>query len=144
MYKFRSMRLDAEARTGPVWVTEDDPRVTFIGRVLRALHLDEVPQCLNFLKGDMSLVGPRPERPFFVERFRQDIPFYLRRFNVKPGLLGWAQSKHQFDLSSDDLVSIARERLEYDLYYIENMSLRLDLKIMLQTVWFVLAGRSTR
>lgn len=144
MYKFRSMRLDAEARTGPVWVTEDDPRVTFVGRVLRALHLDEVPQCLNFLKGDMSLVGPRPERPFFVERFRQAIPFYMRRFNVKPGLLGWAQSKHQFDLNSEDLVTIARERLEYDLYYIENMSLKLDLKIMLQTVWFVLAGRSTR
>jgi exopolysaccharide biosynthesis polyprenyl glycosylphosphotransferase len=144
MYKFRSMRSDAEARTGPVWVSGADPRVTPVGRVLRALHLDEVPQCLNFLNGDMSLVGPRPERPFFVERFRQQIPFYMRRFNVKPGLLGWAQSKHQFDLNSDDLVAIARERLEYDLYYIENMSLRLDLKIMLQTVWFVLAGRSTR
>ena len=144
MYKFRSMRIDAEARTGPVWVTEDDPRVTSVGRVLRALHLDEVPQCLNFLAGDMSLVGPRPERPFFVEQFRRAIPFYMRRFNVKPGLLGWAQSKHQFDLKSEDVVTIARERLEYDLYYIENMSLKLDLKIMLQTVWFVLAGRSTR
>jgi len=144
MYKFRSMRQDAEDRTGPVWVSGDDPRVTRVGRLLRALHLDEVPQCLNFLKGNMSLVGPRPERPFFVERFREEIPFYMRRFNVTPGLLGWAQSKHEFDLSSKDVVGIAAERLEYDLYYIENASLTLDFKIMLQTVWFVLAGKSTR
>jgi len=118
--------------------------VTSIGRILRALHLDEVPQCINFLKGDMSLIGPRPERPFFVKQFRREIPFYMRRFNVKPGLLGWAQSKHEFDLNSQDLVGIARERLEYDLYYIENMSLKLDFKIVLQTIWFVLAGKSTR
>ena len=144
MYKFRSMRTNAEQKTGPVWVKEEDPRVTSIGRILRALHLDEVPQCINFLKGDMSLIGPRPERPFFVEQFRREIPFYMRRFNVKPGLLGWAQSKHEFDLNSKDLVGIARERLEYDLYYIENMSLKLDFKIVLQTVWFVLAGKSTR
>ena len=144
MYKFRSMRIDAEERTGPVWVSGEDPRVTPVGRLLRALHLDEVPQCINFVNGDMSLVGPRPERPFFVDQFRRQIPFYMRRFNVKPGLLGWAQSKHEFDLNSKDVVRIARERLEYDLYYIENMSLKLDLKIMLQTVWFVLAGKSTR
>jgi lipopolysaccharide/colanic/teichoic acid biosynthesis glycosyltransferase len=115
-----------------------------IGRVLRALHLDEIPQCLNFLRGDMSLVGPRPERPYFVDRFRQEIPFYTRRFNVKPGLLGWAQSKHEFDLNSSDVSKIAAERLEYDLYYIENASLLLDFKIMVRTVWFVLAGKSTR
>jgi exopolysaccharide biosynthesis polyprenyl glycosylphosphotransferase len=144
MYKFRSMRIDAEERSGPVWVQEEDPRITTIGRILRALHLDEIPQCINFLKGDMSLVGPRPERPFFVEQFSQQIPFYMRRFNVKPGLLGWAQSKHEFDLNSEDVTGIARERLEYDLYYIENMSLKLDFKIMLQTIWFVLAGKSTR
>jgi len=138
------MRTDAERKTGPVWVKEEDPRVTSIGRILRALHLDEVPQCINFLKGDMSLIGPRPERPFFVKQFSDEIPFYMRRFNVKPGLLGWAQSKHEFDLNSNDLVGIARERLEYDLYYIENMSLKLDFKIVLQTVWFVLAGKSTR
>jgi len=144
MYKFRSMYADAEDRTGPVWVRGEDPRITPVGRVLRALHLDEVPQCINFLRGDMSLVGPRPERPFFVERFRRQIPFYMRRFNVKPGLLGWAQSRHEFDLNSDDLVGIARERLAYDLYYIENLSLALDLKIMFQTIWFVLSGRSTR
>ena len=144
IFKFRSMVVDAEQSTGPVWVRGEDPRVTRLGRALRMLHLDEVPQCINFLKGEMSLVGPRPERPYFVDRFKEQIPFYMRRFNVKPGLLGWAQSKHEFDLDSSDVVGIARERLEFDLYYIENMSLTLDVKIMLLTVWFVLAGKSTR
>ena len=144
IYKFRSMVVDAEQGTGPVWVQGEDPRVTRLGRILRMLHLDEVPQCINFFKGEMSLVGPRPERSYFVEQFRREIPFYMRRFNVKPGLLGWAQSKHEFDLNSKDVVGIARQRLEFDLYYIENMSLALDLKIMLLTVWFVLAGKSTR
>lgn len=144
MYKFRSMRVDAEKKTGPVWVRDDDPRVTVIGRLLRALHLDEIPQCVNFLTGDMSLIGPRPERPFFVDQFARKIPFYMRRFNVKPGLLGWAQSKHEFDLNSKDFHGIARERLEYDLYYIENVSLTLDIKIMMRTIWFVTAGKSTR
>ena len=144
MYKFRSMVTDAETETGPVWVGQEDPRVTRVGGMLRMLHLDEIPQCINFLKGDMSLVGPRPERPYFVEQFRKNIPFYMRRFNVRPGLLGWAQSKHEFDMDSKDWVGIARGRVEYDLYYIENMSLKLDFKIMLQTIWFVLSGRSTR
>lgn len=144
MYKFRSMRMDAESETGPVWVKGEDPRVTLIGRLLRMLHLDEIPQCINFLRGDMSLVGPRPERPFFVEKFRSEIPLYMRRFNVKPGLLGWAQAKHEFDMNSEDVIGIARERLEYDLHYIENMSLKLDIKIIFQTIWFVLSGKSTR
>jgi exopolysaccharide biosynthesis polyprenyl glycosylphosphotransferase len=144
IYKFRSMVVNAEAQTGPVWVKGRDPRVTRMGRLLRTLHLDEIPQCLNFLRGDMSLVGPRPERPFFVDQFTQEIPLYGRRFNVKPGLMGWAQAKHEFDMDSKDMVGIAQERLEYDLYYIENMSLKLDLKIVLQTLWFVLAGKSTR
>ena len=137
------MRVDAEAQTGPVWVKGRDPRVTRMGRLLRTLHLDEIPQCLNFLRGNMSLVGPRPERPFFVNQFKQEIALYERRFNVKPGLMGWAQAKHEFDMDSNDMVGIARERLEYDLHYIENMSLKLDIKIVLQTLWFVLAGKST-
>ncbi len=144
MYKFRSMVPDAEELTGPVWSKGKDSRITRMGRILRALHLDEIPQCINFLIGDMSLVGPRPERPYFVEKFRTNIPLYMRRFNVKPGLLGWAQSKHEFDLNSSDVEDIARERLEHDLYYIENISLKLDLKIMLRTIWFVMAGKSTR
>ena len=129
-------RIDSTAR--------GDERITRIGRVIREFKLDELSQLWNVLIGDMSLVGPRPERPYFVQQFARQIPFYMRRFNVKPGLLGWAQSKHEFDLSSKDLVRIARERLEYDLYYIENSSLALDLKIMLRTIWFVLAGKSTR
>jgi exopolysaccharide biosynthesis polyprenyl glycosylphosphotransferase len=144
MYKFRSMVVEAEDKTGPTWVKDADPRVTRVGRILRALHFDEIPQCINFLRGDMSLVGPRPERPFFVEKFSKEIPFYVRRFNVKPGLLGWAQSKHEFDMQSTDFSRIAAERLEYDLYYIENASLLLDFAIMIRTIWFVLAGKSTR
>lgn len=137
MYKFRSMVKDAEKHTGPVWATEDDPRVTRVGRVLRKLRLDEVPQFLNVLKGEMSLVGPRPERPYFVAQLMHVFPLYIRRLRVAPGITGWAQVKWGYDRSLRDV----QEKLKYDLFYIENMSLRMDLKILLRTVWVALRGK---
>jgi exopolysaccharide biosynthesis polyprenyl glycosylphosphotransferase len=137
LIKFRSMFLDAESRTGAVWAGKNDPRITRVGRVVRSLRLDEVPQLINVLKGEMSLVGPRPERPVFVKKFIDEIPFYARRLNVKPGITGWAQVKHKYDESLEDV----RTKLRYDLFYIENMSLRLDLKILLATMWVVLRGK---
>ncbi len=137
LLKFRSMVADAEANTGPVWAGKRDPRITRIGRWLRKLHLDELPQFLNVLKGNMSLVGPRPERPAFVDQFRSTIPLYERRLNVKPGITGWAQVKHKYDESLTDVM----DKLRYDLFYLENMSLILDLKIILSTIGVVLSGR---
>ncbi len=128
LLKFRSMRQDAEAETGPVFAKADDDRVTLFGRFLRRTSLDEVPQLLNVLKGDMSVVGPRPERPYFVERFVSDVPRYVERHKVKSGMTGWAQVN---GLRGN--TSIAR-RVEYDLYYIENWSLLFDLKIILRTL----------
>ena len=133
-YKFRSMVEGAESMTGPVWAKKDDPRVTRIGRVLRKMRLDEIPQFLNVLDGDMSFVGPRPERPFFVEKLKKEVSLYSKRLNVQPGITGWAQIKHTYDRNLDDVV----EKLKYDLYYIENMSLRMDLKILLRTIWVML------
>ncbi|MDH7514314.1 MAG: sugar transferase [Bacteroidota bacterium] len=135
--KFRTMYVDAEKQTGPRWAQKDDPRVTPLGRFLRKTHLDELPQMINVLQGDMSLVGPRPERPFFVEKFIKEIPLYRRRLNVRPGLTGWAQVKHRYDQSIEDV----RTKLSYDLFYIENMSIRMDLKILLSTTYNVLRGR---
>jgi|ERR1041385_6486758 exopolysaccharide biosynthesis polyprenyl glycosylphosphotransferase len=135
--KFRSMAHDAETESGPVWADKRDPRVTRVGRILRNLRLDEIPQLINVLDGDMSLVGPRPERPFFVEQLSREIPLYKRRLKVRPGITGWAQVKHRYDQSVDDV----RKKLEYDLYYIENMSLRMDFKILLNTVSVVLLGK---
>lgn len=137
IYKFRSMFQDAEKTTGPVWSTKDDPRVTRIGKIMRKLRIDEIPQFFNVLKGEMSLVGPRPERPFFVEQLSQQIPYYKRRLKVRPGITGWAQVKHKYDESIEDV----KVKLRYDLFYIENMSLRMDMKILARTILVVLFGK---
>ncbi len=137
MYKFRSMYQDAETKTGPTWATEHDPRITPVGYWLRKLRLDELPQLLNVLKGDMSLVGPRPERPFFVEQFKKQIPLYTRRLRVRPGITGWAQVKWKYDETFDDV----KEKTKYDLFYVENISLKMDLKILMNTIFTMLAGK---
>jgi exopolysaccharide biosynthesis polyprenyl glycosylphosphotransferase len=137
MYKFRSMYQDAEKLSGPTWAGKKDPRVTFVGGILRKLHLDEIPQFINIMKGDMSLIGPRPERPFFVEQFNKQIPLYSRRHLVRPGLSGWAQVKHKYDETIEDV----KIKLQYDLYYIENMSITMDLKIVLMTMYRMVLGR---
>ena len=137
MVKFRSMFVDAEKRTGPVWSTKDDPRITRVGKVIRKLRIDEIPQMANVLKGEMSMVGPRPERPFFVEKLAEEIPYYKRRLKVRPGITGWAQVKHKYDENIEDV----KVKLRYDLFYIENMSLRMDFKIIFRTVFVVLFGK---
>lgn len=129
MYKFRSMRLQVDDEERKEWTTKHDPRVTAVGRFIRKTSIDEMPQFFNILKGDMSLVGPRPERPFFVEKFREEIPHYMIKHQVRPGLTGWAQVN---GLRGD--TSIER-RIEYDLYYIENWTLGFDLKIMFLTIF---------
>jgi exopolysaccharide biosynthesis polyprenyl glycosylphosphotransferase len=134
LYKFRSMISDAEKHTGPVWAEKNDQRITRLGRILRPLRIDELPQLLNVLRGDMSFVGPRPERPAFVEQLREVIPLYTLRLTVHPGITGLAQVQHAYDVS----VEHVKRKLEYDLRYINNMSLRLDLKIFLKTVLTVL------
>ena len=135
--KFRSMINNAEKHTGPVWSQKDDPRVTRMGKFVRRVRIDELPQMYNVLKGEMSLVGPRPERAFFVEKLSLEIPYYKRRLKVRPGVTGWAQIKHKYDETIEDV----RIKLKYDLFYIENMSLRMDFKILLRTVFVVLFGK---
>ncbi len=135
--KFRSMTKDAESASGPVWANKQDSRTTRVGKILRKLRIDEVPQLINVLDGKMSLVGPRPERPFFVEQLAREIPLYKRRLKVRPGITGWAQVKHKYDESVDDV----RKKVQYDLFYIENMSLRMDLKILMSTIAVVLLGK---
>jgi lipopolysaccharide/colanic/teichoic acid biosynthesis glycosyltransferase len=130
IYKFRTMEDNAERHTGPVWAKKNDLRITAIGRWLRACRLDEIPQLLNVLKGEMSLVGPRPERPEFVEQLSREIPLYSRRHRVKPGITGLAQVKWRYDQDLEDV----RQKVKYDLFYIEHMSLRLDFQILLQTI----------
>jgi sugar transferase (PEP-CTERM system associated) len=132
--KFRSMRKDAEQGGTPVWARDGDDRVTRVGRFIRKTRLDELPQLWNVVRGDMSFVGPRPERPFFVEQLAQDIPFYQQRHAVKPGLTGWAQVKYRYGSSRED----AMEKLRYDLYYIKHLSVFFDLTIVFDTVKVVL------
>ena len=140
LYKFRSMKADAEEQTGPIWAGEDDPRVTKVGRIIRKLRIDEIPQLWNVFKGDMSFVGPRPERPFFVEQLKNKIPYYNERASVKPGITGWAQIKYPYGATEKD----ALEKLKYDLYYIKNMSIVIDMMIIFHTVKTVLLGRGAR
>jgi lipopolysaccharide/colanic/teichoic acid biosynthesis glycosyltransferase len=133
------MRIDAEAN-GPVWAGENDPRVTRVGRIIRKLRIDELPQFFNILRGEMSLIGPRPERPTFVKQLEELIPYYSERHLVKPGLTGWAQVCYPYGASFDD----AREKHQYDLYYIKNQSPLLDAIIVLETARVVLFGRLSR
>jgi lipopolysaccharide/colanic/teichoic acid biosynthesis glycosyltransferase len=136
IYKFRTMIPNAE-EYGPQWSRRDDPRIFPFGRFLRASRLDETPQFLNVLLGDMSLVGPRPERPYFVDRFVETIPNYRERLEVPPGITGRAQVRLDYDASVDDV----KRKVEQDLHYIRNRSVRADLAILLRTVWVVLTGR---
>jgi sugar transferase (PEP-CTERM system associated) len=138
--KFRSMRTDAEEESGPMWATEDDPRITRVGKIIRKLRIDELPQLWNVFNGDMSFVGPRPERQFFVEKLKKTVPFYNERFSVKPGVTGWAQIKYPYGASEQD----ALEKLKYDLYYIKHMSILMDFVIIFHTVKTVLLGRGSR
>jgi len=137
IYKFRSMVQDAEKKSGPMWSTKGDPRITKVGKFIRKVRIDEIPQMLNILKGEMSFVGPRPERPVFVEQLAKEIPLYKRRLKVRPGLTGWAQVKHKYDESIEDV----KTKLRYDLFYIENISIRMDFIIIFRTVFVVLFGK---
>ncbi len=138
--KFRSMIVDAEKQSGPLWASPADPRVTRAGRFLRKTRLDELPQLFNVLVGDMSFIGPRPERPEFVQLLHRQIPFYMERLSVRPGITGWAQVRYPYGASVEDAV----EKLQYDLYYIKNLSLFLDLLILLNTIQVVLFARGSR
>ena len=140
VYKFRSMIADAEKQSGPVWAKDDDDRITRVGNVIRKWRLDEIPQLWNVLKGDMSFVGPRPERDFFVKQLEEMIPYYGERFTVKPGITGWAQVSYGYGASVDDAV----EKLNYDLFYIKNISIFMDLMIVLRTIKIVLFGKGAR
>ncbi|HWP22871.1 MAG TPA: TIGR03013 family XrtA/PEP-CTERM system glycosyltransferase [Candidatus Binatia bacterium] len=140
LYKFRSMTREAEASSGPVWAAEDDPRVTRVGAIIRKLRIDEIPQMVNVLKGEMSFVGPRPERPFFVEQLKQKIPYYDLRHSVKPGITGWAQICYRYGDSEQD----AAEKLQYDLFYVKHMSPVFDLQIIFESLKVILLGWGAR
>jgi exopolysaccharide biosynthesis polyprenyl glycosylphosphotransferase len=136
IYKFRSMYENAERKTGPVWASAGDKRVTPVGRILRRFRLDEIPQAFNVLRGEMSMIGPRPERPYFVDELAKQIPFYAFRHRVKPGITGWAQVMYRYGDSFED----ALEKLKYDFYYVEHGSFWCDLRILMKTVRIVLVG----
>ncbi|MDH4393688.1 MAG: TIGR03013 family PEP-CTERM/XrtA system glycosyltransferase [Aquabacterium sp.] len=138
--KFRSMRTDAEKDGKPRWATANDSRVTRVGNIIRLIRVDELPQLFNVLTGDMSLVGPRPERPFFVEQLTNEIPYYAVRHSIKPGVTGWAQVRYQYGSTVED----SQEKLQYDLYYVKNHSLFLDFVILIETVGVVLTGKGAR
>jgi lipopolysaccharide/colanic/teichoic acid biosynthesis glycosyltransferase len=137
IYKFRTMRPAAEKDTGPVWSGASDPRVTAVGRILRRFRLDEILQIVNILRGEMSIVGPRPERPEIIARLTEALPHYAERENVMPGLTGWAQIRYPYGSSVED----AARKLEFDLYYIKHLSLSLDLQIILSTLRIVMLGK---
>jgi len=139
LMKFRSMKVDAE-KSGPVWASKSDDRTTRVGRIIRKVRIDEIPQFLNILKGEMSFVGPRPERPHFVAQLAEEIPYYEQRHLIAPGLTGWAQIKYPYGASIED----ARQKLQYDLFYIKNYSLILDAIIMFETIKIILFGRGAQ
>ncbi len=138
--KFRSMSVDAEKANGAQWASENDPRVTRVGKLLRKYRLDELPQFINVIRGEMSFVGPRPERPYFVNELRKTIPYYDERHSVRPGLTGWAQVQYSYGSSIED----AFNKLEYDLFYLQNMSLTFDFAISFQTIRIVFGGHGGR
>ena len=138
--KFRSMRNDEEKDGTPRWASAGDARVTRMGKIMRKMRIDELPQLFCVLKGDMSLVGPRPERPFFVDRLTQEIPYYAVRHSVKPGLTGWAQVRYHYGASVEDTA----QKLQYDLYYVKNNSWFLDLVVLFETVGVVLTGKGAQ
>ena len=139
LLKFRSMRADAEASSGPVWAQSDDPRITKFGKFIRKTRLDELPQVFNILLGDMSMVGPRPERPHFVDSLAQEIPYFNQRHIVKPGLTGWAQINYPYGNTVED----SKHKLQYDLFYIKHQSLLLDLSILFSTIKTVVLRKGT-
>jgi len=140
VHKFRSMVADAEENSGPVWAKDQDDRVTRVGNIIRKLRIDELPQLLNVLKGEMSFVGPRPEREFFVDMLEKQIPYYTERFSVKPGITGWAQVCYPYGSTVEDAI----QKLNFDLFYIKNLSIFMDLMIVLKTIKIVVLGRGAR
>lgn len=140
IYKLRTMKLDAEKETGPVWAQENDSRYIMFGRIIRKAHLDELPQLLNVLRGEMSIIGPRPERPFFVQQLSKEIKDYNKRLQVKPGITGLAQVRQKYDETIEDV----RRKVKFDLLYVRRMCLWVDVRILALTVYVALTGKGAR